>query len=109
MNLSPWEVLLLLVLALLIFGPDKLPELARGAGRMISRFKAEASGALDELKLAAEFEELKEVTAELRSTQEELKRSAGLVDATASGAVASASAAVRTSADGPPPFDPEAT
>lgn len=51
MNVGPGEVLLIAVLALLIFGPKRLPEIARTAGRALREFR----------KITAE------VTSELRS------------------------------------------
>lgn len=44
-NLGPWEIGLIVLLALLLFGGKKLPELARGAGRAIKEFKEATSDA----------------------------------------------------------------
>lgn len=41
---SPWHVLLIIIVALLLFGPSKLPELGRGVGRMFKEFKEAANG-----------------------------------------------------------------
>ncbi|MDO8880981.1 MAG: twin-arginine translocase TatA/TatE family subunit [Coriobacteriia bacterium] len=38
-GIGSWEFLLIAVLALLLFGPDKLPEFARTIGRLIRDFK----------------------------------------------------------------------
>ncbi|GER66716.1 Sec-independent protein translocase protein TatA [Weizmannia acidilactici] len=38
-NLSFGEVLVILVVALLIFGPSKLPQLGRAAGQTLREFK----------------------------------------------------------------------
>ncbi|MBS0359420.1 MAG: twin-arginine translocase subunit TatB, partial [Proteobacteria bacterium] len=37
MNL--WELLVIVIVALIVFGPEKMPELSRNAGRLFSRFK----------------------------------------------------------------------
>lgn len=37
--LSPWHIILIAVVALLLFGPNKLPELGRGFGKMFREFK----------------------------------------------------------------------
>jgi sec-independent protein translocase protein TatB len=38
-NVGPGEILLISVVALLLLGPDKLPELARGLGRAFREFR----------------------------------------------------------------------
>jgi len=38
-NIGPMELILILILALIIFGPGKLPEVARGFGKAISEFR----------------------------------------------------------------------
>lgn len=42
--LSPWHIILVAVVALLIFGPNKLPELGRGVGKMFREFKDVTTG-----------------------------------------------------------------
>lgn len=44
------ELVIILVIALLIFGPSKLPEIARGLGKAIRNFRSSASG-LDEVDI----------------------------------------------------------
>ena len=38
-NLGPWEILLVLIVILVLFGAKKLPELARGLGLGINEFR----------------------------------------------------------------------
>ena len=52
-SLGPAEILVILVVALLVFGPDKMPDMARQAGRAFRQFRrvqqhlrTEISGAL---------------------------------------------------------------
>lgn len=113
-----WEWAFLGVLALLIFGPDKLPGIARTIGRTLSQVRREAQGAVDELKRAAEVEELRKVGDELKQTAGEIEREAAsartvaaqqtaeLREQAAARPAGSSPAAV---AEGPPPFDPDAT
>ncbi|MBP1154760.1 MULTISPECIES: twin-arginine translocase TatA/TatE family subunit [unclassified Paenibacillus] len=42
--LSPMHILLIALVALLLFGPNKLPELGRGFGRMFREFKDATNG-----------------------------------------------------------------
>jgi sec-independent protein translocase protein TatA len=46
-GLQLWEILLVLVLALLIFGPKKLPEMGRSLGRGMREFRDSISGRED--------------------------------------------------------------
>jgi sec-independent protein translocase protein TatB len=104
-----WEIVFLAMLALLIFGPKRLPEVARGVGKAISSFRREASSTLDELKRSADFAEIKGLTDEVRSTTNDLKRSVALSGPVASSARPSATGKPTVRAEGPPPFDPDAT
>ena len=38
-NLGPWEILLILVVVLILFGAKRLPELAKGLGQGINEFR----------------------------------------------------------------------
>lgn len=42
------ELLVILVLALIIFGPGKLPDVGRALGRTIREFKKASSGIIDD-------------------------------------------------------------
>jgi sec-independent protein translocase protein TatA len=43
-NVGPWEIILLLLLALLLFGAKRLPEIGRSTGRALREFKDSVSG-----------------------------------------------------------------
>ena len=43
-NIGPLELAIVLVIALVIFGPKRLPELGRSMGRGIREFKSSISG-----------------------------------------------------------------
>ena len=43
-----WELILIVLVILLLFGAKKLPELARGSGRALRIFKAETKGLVDD-------------------------------------------------------------
>ena len=48
--LKGWEILILLVLLVLLFGAKRLPDTARGLGRSLRIFKAETKGLRDDEK-----------------------------------------------------------
>ncbi|MBN2487398.1 MAG: twin-arginine translocase TatA/TatE family subunit [Methanosarcinaceae archaeon] len=58
--IGPSEILALIVVALLLFGPDKLPELARSLGKAMGDFKKAQRAAELELKDLDSFTETKE-------------------------------------------------
>ncbi|RMF64409.1 MAG: twin-arginine translocase TatA/TatE family subunit [Calditrichaeota bacterium] len=39
MSLGPWEILLIVMVVLLLFGGKKFPELAKGLGKGLKEFK----------------------------------------------------------------------
>jgi sec-independent protein translocase protein TatA len=43
-NIGIWEILLVLLVALLVFGPKRLPEMGRSLGRGMREFKDSVSG-----------------------------------------------------------------
>lgn len=47
-NIGPLELAIVLVIALIIFGPKKLPELGRSMGRGIREFKGSLTGDKDD-------------------------------------------------------------
>ena len=53
------EVMLILFIFLLLFGANKMPELARGIGKSIREFKKAASGVEEEVRRAMEEEPAK--------------------------------------------------
>jgi sec-independent protein translocase protein TatB len=58
-DLSPFKILVLAFIALLVFGPDKLPGMAAQAGRALRELRRMADGAKSELRqnLGPEFAE----------------------------------------------------
>jgi sec-independent protein translocase protein TatA len=54
--LNGWEIVMILVLALVLFGAKKLPELAMGLGQGIKEFKKASRDVQDELQNAMNSE-----------------------------------------------------
>jgi sec-independent protein translocase protein TatA len=46
--ISPWELLILALVVLLIFGPKRLPEMGRSLGKGMREFKSAVTGKEDE-------------------------------------------------------------
>ena len=97
------EIVIILVVALLVVGPSKLPDLARSLGKAFNEFKRMA----DEVKETFEEEVIKEDQEESGKQEESAKESApsdaggnilteaGTTDATETGNVAVAEAEVK--------------
>jgi sec-independent protein translocase protein TatB len=99
------EILMLTVLALLIFGPERLPGIARNVGRTIGQIRREASSTFDTLRSEVELDELQSFNRDLQAERDDLRRRAR-------GSVRTAAARDRsddTDPSVPPPFDPHAT
>ncbi len=56
-NLGFPEIVMILVLALLIFGPKKLPEIGRSLGKSFREFKRGTSGFMESMEKGASDEE----------------------------------------------------
>ena len=52
--LGGWEVIIILLFALILFGGKKLPELARGLGQSIKEFKKATHEVTDEIQKAGD-------------------------------------------------------
>jgi sec-independent protein translocase protein TatA len=47
-NIGPLEIILVLIIALVVFGPKRLPELGRSMGRGLREFKESVTGKDDD-------------------------------------------------------------
>lgn len=68
-NIGPGEIAIVFGLALLVFGPKKLPELGRALGQGLGNFKRSLTDAQHELKTA-----LKENEEEEANKQKQLEQ-----------------------------------
>ncbi|RDI96503.1 twin-arginine translocase TatA/TatE family subunit [Meiothermus sp. QL-1] len=73
MNLGMPEILIILLIALLLFGPRKLPELGRSLGQSIREFQRGVRNVREEFEKAADVKEFKEIKEELSKPLEEKK------------------------------------
>ncbi len=74
MNLGMTEILIILLLALLLFGPRKLPELGRSLGQSIREFQRGAKSIREEFEKAADVKEFKEIKEEISKPLEEIRK-----------------------------------
>jgi len=127
-NFSMSEIVGLVILAIIVFGPDKLPELARKAARVLAYLRRIGNDARGQLRkeLGPEFDDIhlgdlnpktlvakhllsSEEVADLRQIRDEALAEGALVK-DALGASDDAKSGASAEADAPiVPFDPEAT
>ncbi len=54
MSFGPWEIFIVLLIVLLLFGGKKLPEIAKGLGKGIQEFKKARKEVTDEINKTTE-------------------------------------------------------
>jgi len=62
-NIGPLEIVVILIIALIVFGPKRLPELGRSMGKGIREFKSSLSGDKDDEDDVRELERAPRETA----------------------------------------------
>ena len=77
-NLQGGEIVIIVLLALVVLGPEKLPDAMRKAGRMYAELRKMSSGFQEEFRKAAEpfNQSINEVTGQVRDTATLLRDSA---------------------------------
>lgn len=69
-NIGPMELVIIFTVALLVFGPRKLPELGRSIGQMVAEFRRASRGLINEL-------EGQVINEEVMAAEKEAKRLTG--------------------------------
>ena len=64
MSVGPWQVIIIILAIIILFGGKKLPELFRGLGQGLKEFKKATREINDEVKSATE--EVEEVEKEIK-------------------------------------------
>ena len=131
-NVGLGEIVVIVLVVMLLFGPERLPEMARQAGRFLGRLRLTTQDALDQLKEEADLKdlnlpdlrigslrsqardyvrELMDVEGQMAELEREREQLKAALDAEQDGdGPAAAGAADAGAADlAPPPGDPEAT
>jgi sec-independent protein translocase protein TatB len=57
-NVGLGEILIIVLVCLIVFGPERLPEMARQAGRFLGRLRLTTQDALDQLREEADLKDL---------------------------------------------------
>ena len=134
-NVGLGEIMIIVLVTLLLFGPERLPEMARQAGRWLGRLRLTTQDALDQLKDEADLKdlnlpdlrigslrsqardyvrELMDVEGQMAELEREREQLKAALEAeqngdAADGATGTAAQRPSTADLGPPPVDPEAT
>ena len=122
-NVGLGEIFMIVLVCLLVFGPERLPEMARQAGRFLGRLRLTTQDALDQLREEADLKdlnlpdlrvgslraqardyvrELLDVEGQMADLEREREKLKAALDDRDHDAEAVA-------ADAPPPVDPDAT
>jgi sec-independent protein translocase protein TatB len=101
-SLQLGELLTILVVVLIIFGPDKLPELARRAGTMVRKVRETSAALRDEL--GSEYDE---TLSTLQDVRRELKAVRDDVTSTATGALSGLDATAQSMSQPAVPAKPK--
>jgi TatA/E family protein of Tat protein translocase len=77
-SIGPAELILVFVIALIVFGPKKLPEIGRSVGKALREFKKtseEIKGRIEEEIQASEIKDVgKEIQSELKTIESDFKK-----------------------------------
>jgi len=65
-GIGPWEIVLILLIALLVVGPKRLPELMRDLGKFLAQFRSVTDDMRRELQLDEEVRRLRETVHDLQ-------------------------------------------
>ncbi|MFC2167226.1 Sec-independent protein translocase protein TatB [Acidobacteriota bacterium] len=68
------ELVIIFAIALLVFGPKKLPEVARSIGRALREFRKMSDEVKDRLEEEIQAEDFKEIKREIQDIDEDLKK-----------------------------------
>lgn len=72
-SIGPWELILILVIVLIVFGPGRLPDVARSLGKAVNEFRRASTGVQrmwDEVVKETPAEPAPQATAQVAASQE---------------------------------------
>src|SRR5512138_614993 len=74
-SIGPAELILIFVIALLVFGPKKLPEIGRSVGKALREFKKTSEEIKGRIEEEIEVSEIKDIRKDLQTGVDNLKSS----------------------------------
>jgi sec-independent protein translocase protein TatB len=129
-NVGLGEIVAIVLVCLVVFGPERLPEMARQIGRFLGRLRLTTQDALDQLKDETDLKnlnlpdlrigslrsqardyvrELMDVEGQMAELERERKQLKAAIDGDLDGEVRAPMSDEKQAAAGLPPVDPEAT
>ncbi|MBE3131521.1 MAG: twin-arginine translocase subunit TatB [Acidobacteria bacterium] len=72
-SIGPAELFLIFVIALLVFGPKKLPEIGRSVGKALREFKKTSDEIKGRIEEEIEASEIKDIRKDIRSGMDDIK------------------------------------
>lgn len=72
-SVGPTELILIFVIALLVFGPKKLPEIGRSVGKALREFKKASDEIKGRIEEEIEASEIKDIRKDIRSGMDGLQ------------------------------------
>lgn len=72
-SIGPAELILIFVIALLVFGPKKLPEIGRSVGKALREFKKTSEEIKGRIEEEIEASEIKDIRKDIRSGLDDIK------------------------------------
>jgi TatA/E family protein of Tat protein translocase len=74
-SIGPMELILIFVIALLVFGPKKLPEIGRSVGKALREFKKTSDEIKSRIEEEIDASEIKDIRKDIQSGVDDLKTS----------------------------------
>lgn len=72
-SIGPAELILIFVIALLVFGPKKLPEIGRSVGKALREFKKTSDEIKGRIEEEIEASEIKDIRKDIQSGVDDIK------------------------------------
>ena len=72
-SIGPTELILIVVIALLVFGPKKLPEIGRSVGKALREFKKTSEEIKSRIEEEIDASEIKDIRKDIQSGVDDIK------------------------------------